>query len=520
MTPTAVTDAPAVEPTRNPLADKFFHLDPAWLFESEHNPRRHFDEAKLAELAESIRQKGIVEPLVVRERPYVEAGAPRFEIVAGARRYRAAKLAGLDSVPCIVRDYSDEDVLEIFVVENLQRDDLSPLEQARGFQQLLTTNADRFSVATIAGKVGMSPAWVWDRLRLLNLIPEAQELLEQGRISVGHAIVLARLKPADQVRAIDPSDGGLWVAEETGALFDEDDEAQDLVDDWQDLKPRSIRELEAWVAGHVRFDVQHMAQAVPLQFGDVAELVEAAEASPARGKKVVSITFEHFVQPEAKDPADRTYGPKSWHRADGTKGSTECDHSVLGVVVVGPQQGRAFDVCIARDKCEVHFAEELKAKREAEKARAKGDTATAKKVEKKQEATWQRQQREREERRKVWEPQKGPVMAAALAQVQNFKALTPKHAAYFEDNGEFYIDTSAARRLLGKTWFKELAAAALVSEISKCEYIESFDAFVKEYAEPLGLNLKPLIAARDAHSPKPEAAASAKKTAKKAAKKR
>jgi len=495
---------------RVPLAERFAQIPLTQLQESVHNPRTHFDRAKLLELAESIRQKGIVEPLVVRDR---DTFSPSFEIVAGARRFRAAQIAGLDEVPCIVRDYSDEDVLEIFVIENLQRDDLSPLEQARGFQQLLTANADRFSVATIAGKVGMSTAWVWDRLKLLDLVPEAQALLEQGRISVGHAIVIARQKPDDQARIIDSADGGLWQDEESGLDFDEQDARGDTVDDYQDLKPCSIRELEHWIAEHIRFDVAHMAQAVPLQFEDLKNDVDAARTM--RGKKaVISITFDHFTQPSARDEADRTYGPQSWRRADGQQDSKECHHSVLGVVVAGPQRGRAFDVCIAREKCDVHFKAEIEAKKKADAAKAKGDTKTAKKVEKKQEQSWERKERDRKERAAIWNPMKPHVVAAAIDQVRKQSSLTPAQVRHLDDQHEIYLSPRELKELLGKTWHEQLAAAVLVSEITS-DYSDSFEEFVENVAKPFGLDMKPLLAARDAHSPKPEAdtaAPPAKKT--------
>lgn len=482
----------------------FLWVPLARLRESVHNPRRHFDEQKLQELAQSIAEQGIVEPLVVRPVD-VDDAAGDYEIVAGARRYRAAQLARLDQVPCIVREYSDEDLLELFIVENVQRDDLAPLEQARGFKQLLEANPDKYSAATIATKVGMSPAWVWDRLKLLDLVPEAQELLEQGKITVGHAIILARLKPEDQERAIDVSADALFTHTIRGLHFDGDRELEEPEDPYADAKPVSIREFEAWVANHVRFDVTHAAKAQPLEFESLAEQVDEAQQAPGRGKKVVSITYNSYVQPSAKDEADRTYGPQSWRRADGREDSQICEHSVLGVVVVGPKQGRAFDVCIARDRCRVHFAEEIKAKEKAAAARAKGDTKTAERVERRQEQSWERQQRERKERLAIWAPMKEPVMRAALAQVTGRKALTPAQVRYFEqdNSGEIVIRCDEARRVLGKHWFEHLAAAALVTEVFRAEYVDSFDAFVAEVATPLGLDLKPLLAARDAHSPKP-----------------
>lgn len=493
----------------------FLWVPLARLRESVHNPRRHFDEHKLQELAQSIAEQGIVEPLVVRPVD-VDDAAGDYEIVAGARRYRAAQLARLDQVPCIVREYSDEDVLELYLVENVQRDDLAPLEQARGFKQLLEANPDKYSAATIATKVGMSPAWVWDRLKLLDLVPEAQALLEQGRITVGHAIVLARLKADAQQRVLDV---GLWATDlgRSRSFFDEEygdgdrDGARGYdADAYADLKPVSIRELESWIEDHVRFDVAHAAQAQPLVFTDLAAQVDQAQAQPGRGKKVIAITFDHFVRPEAKDENDRTYGPQSFRRADGTDAHPACDQSVLGVVVAGPGQGRSFQVCIARDRCQVHFAEEIKAKEKAAKARAKGDTTTAAKVEKRQEQSWERQQRERQERLAIWAPMKEPVMRAALAQVTGRKALTPAQAKYFEDEQHsLVIRCDEARRVLGKHWFEHLAAAVLVTEVFRAQYVDSFDAFVAEIAKPLGLDLKPLLAARDAHAPK-TAEASAK----------
>lgn len=514
MDATLTTDPTTTSSTTTTrLPERFAQIPLRLLQESPHNPRTHFDQAKLIELGESIQAKGIIEPLVVRE--FDTAGDALsaiggYEIVAGARRFRAAKLAGLETVPCIVRDYSDDDALEIFVIENLQRDDLSPLEQARGFKQLLTANADRFSVATIASKVGMSPAWVWDRLKLLDLVPEAQTLLETGRITVGHAIVLARLKAADQERAIDPDTrGGLW--EQAGETLDLEEASYDA-DPYQDVKPRSIRELEAWVANHVRFDVQHMAQAVPLDFEEVAQRVEQAQQEPGRGKKVISITYNHFTPPEARDDADRTYGPQSWRRADGAEGSSVCDHAVLGLVVVGPKQGRAFEVCIAHDRCEVHFAEEVKAKQKAAKARAKGDTKTATKVEKRQEQSWEQQERKRKERAAIWEPMKPHVCQAAVDQLKRVTALTPRQAKHFEET-EFYISTADAKKVLGAKWFEQLAAAALISEVMT-SWADSYEEFVKRVAEPLGLDMKPLLAARDAHSPAPAAAATPAKKGK------
>jgi len=148
-------------------------------------PRRHFDAASLEELAESIRAKGVLQPLVVR--PSDEAGE-RYQIVAGERRWRAAQMAGLHRVPALVRALSDSEVLEIAIIENIQREDLNPIEEAIGYRSLI----DRFghTQEKIAEALGKSRSHIANLLRLLNLPPSVQEHVRAGRLSAGHARAL------------------------------------------------------------------------------------------------------------------------------------------------------------------------------------------------------------------------------------------------------------------------------------------------------------------------------------------
>lgn len=141
-------------------------------------PRKVFDPAAIAELTASIAEKGVLQPLLVRP---VE---DHFEIVAGERRYRAAKEAGLDEVPVVVRELDDQAALEIAIVENLQREDLNPVEEARAFQQLLDFGANQEAVGRAVGK---SRSAIANSLRLLALPPQALSALESGKISAGHA---------------------------------------------------------------------------------------------------------------------------------------------------------------------------------------------------------------------------------------------------------------------------------------------------------------------------------------------
>ena len=159
---------------------------------SKTNPRRTFEDAALKELAESIRAQGILSPLLVR--PLTENG---FEIVFGERRYRAAQLAGQDTVPVRIRQMSDAEALEAQLVENLIRAEIHPMEEAQGFRALLALDEPKYSIEQIAAKVGKSPAFVASRLKLTDLIPAAVEAFYADEIGVGHALLLAKL-PADQ----------------------------------------------------------------------------------------------------------------------------------------------------------------------------------------------------------------------------------------------------------------------------------------------------------------------------------
>jgi ParB family chromosome partitioning protein len=157
-------------------------------------PRKNFAPEALQELAESIKEQGIVQPLIVREQ------GGKFEIIAGERRWRAAQLAGLKEVPVIVRQADNRAVLELALIENLQRENLNPLEESQGYQQLI----DEFKLTQeqVATKVGKSRAVVANSLRLLKLPPPVQEQLRTGKLSVGHAKVILGLPEGErQMRA-------------------------------------------------------------------------------------------------------------------------------------------------------------------------------------------------------------------------------------------------------------------------------------------------------------------------------
>jgi len=146
-------------------------------------PRRRFDPDELSDLARSIKEKGVLQPLLVRP-----AGDGSFQIVAGERRWRAAQKAGLHEAPVVIRELSDEETLEIAIIENVQRADLSPMEEAEAYQRLM----DQFdrTQSDVAGIVGKSRAHIANTLRLLSLPETVRELVETGQLSAGHARTL------------------------------------------------------------------------------------------------------------------------------------------------------------------------------------------------------------------------------------------------------------------------------------------------------------------------------------------
>jgi len=150
-------------------------------------PRRHFDPAALKELADSIRRKGIIQPLILRP----TTGPGKFEIVAGERRWRAAQLAQMHAVPAILRDFTDSEVLEIAIIENIQRAELNPIEEALAYRQLM----DRFghTQEKVAEALSRSRSHIANLLRLLSLPEEVQSMVANGGLSAGHARALITL---------------------------------------------------------------------------------------------------------------------------------------------------------------------------------------------------------------------------------------------------------------------------------------------------------------------------------------
>lgn len=459
------------------------------------NPRKHFDEAAMAELAASVKSHGVLQPVLVR--PYPAKNPPgkgvAYELIAGERRWRAAQAAGLAEIPALVRDLSDEEVLEIQVIENLQRQDLHPLEESDGYQQLRRA---KYDVARIAERVGRSVAYIYDRLRLANLCADARQLFADGEITAGHAILLARLTTQQQALAIVEREALftderlLWDPSEAGHPAD------------TPRKPRSVRELQAWIDKHVRLDVDQpeLEQLFP-ELAAVLDPPEEPRPRHSEETKVVQITRDHYVQPTARD-GSRIIGPRSWKTA-----TKACAFVATGVIVVGPGRGKAFPVCVEKKKCKTHWGAEIRAaakaaeERQAAPTQAKGEKPKADPRENK----WQADERKRAERRAQWERAAPEVLRAVAKELCDGDPLAHKGAVgsiLTETIGNVVGSGPTAAALAAEidqfpnnTPLQFLRRLALVALAQRALEYNAADDFPKLAKKLFGLDLKPLVKA-------------------------
>jgi ParB/RepB/Spo0J family partition protein len=362
------------------------------------NPRKIWNKERLADLTASVQRKGILQPLLVRPNPKARG----FEIVAGECRHRAAKAAGLAEIPAVVRELSDVEVLEIQLDENAQRTDLHPLEEAEGYRQLMARG--KYDVARIAERTGRSVKYVYDRMKLLELTKPAQKIFLDGKITAGHAVLLARLSAEQQAAAM--KEGALFQVEHL--LWDPSHEKRDAEDS---LKARSVREFQGWIDEHVRFDV---GAPDPMLFPETALMVTAARE---QDEKIIPITHESYIQPEARE--GRTYGPRSWKRADGQQKSKPCPRAVTGIVTVGAGRGDSFKVCVNRENCEIHWGKEIRERKKRATAAAKGGAPQKAQGRYAREEAKQQEERDREEAKlERFQKARPRILEAIAAQVK------------------------------------------------------------------------------------------------------
>lgn len=355
------------------LASEYRDLPVEMLQESPTNPRRRFDARGLEELAASIRSQGVLQPLLVRS-----IGDEKYEVVAGARRLRAARMAEKPFVPARVVILSDAEAIEAQAIENLQREEIHPLEEALAYKNMLELEGEVYTVASIAEKLGKSPSYIAQRLRLTELIePIAQAFLDD-RIGVGHALEIAKLQPFEQERAFEAAFRNVW----TGAT-----QTQLLV---------PVRDLAAWIQQNILLGLG----SVPFDKDDTTLLPEAGSCtkclkrtgyntllfSDASGDSCSDATcfnakIGNFIarQVEAKPklvqistswnpPQDaavlgrnRYVGLQLARKSSKRPGplapfQMPCTHMTEAIVTEGAERGHSLKVC-ADPACTIHFAD-------------------------------------------------------------------------------------------------------------------------------------------------------------------
>jgi ParB family chromosome partitioning protein len=339
--------------------------------ESEGNPRRTFDETKIREFAENIKLHGVLQPVVVRPLPGGPEGT--YELVAGARRFRASKLAGKQTIPATVRELNDAECREIQLIENLQRADIHELDEALGYRALRDLNPELYTVETIAAKMGKTSKYVYGRMKLVDLIPAVQTAFYEGRLTVAHALEIARLQPQDQERAL----AECFPGHRSVASILKDRKAEAV----------SVRELREWIEREIHLDLKN----APFDAGDVNLLPTAGACTacpkrtgnnpllfpeirskslcidPSCYKAKVQAVVELRVKPlveqgqkpvqvsevpywQAHTKAANTLYEGQYRRADR---EGECPDTQVAVIVDGRKAGTLLHIC-ASERCKAH----------------------------------------------------------------------------------------------------------------------------------------------------------------------
>jgi ParB family transcriptional regulator, chromosome partitioning protein len=375
------------------------------LQESPFNPRKRFAESSLEELAQSIRAQGVLAPLLVRE-----LEPEHFEIVAGSRRFRASQLARLEQVPVRIVTLSDAEAQLAMAVENLQREDVHPLEEARAFANLLQ---QQYDIATIASKVGRGERFVAERIRLNELIPAVAEAFLEDKITVGHALPIAKLPASQQPEAFNAAFRRMWTTQ----------------GDTQTLVP--VKELASWIETNILLDLTVAAfdchdrsllpeagscDECPKRTGANTLLFPGEAPDSCLDKQCYAAKTDRHIARALEQKPELVQISSSWGSRNGAAlgrnryvevtpskngnvskaAQKRCSHLTKGIVVDGGSRGQILTIC-AEPGCTVHHTQAQESRQAAEKAR--------------------QEQRKQNEKRKLELTTRHRVLAAVLAKV-------------------------------------------------------------------------------------------------------
>lgn len=347
------------------------------LIDESDNIRRSFSDEKLQELSASIRQHGILKPLLVRP------NGERFTLIDGWRRLSAAKAIDQSTVPVRIRNVDENAAEEEMIIANLHHEDVTPLDEAMSYQRLLDKGR---TVDELAARLGKSKRYIYQVVTLNRLIPEAQDLLAKDILPLNYAMRLATVPGERQADGLDHC---------FRPLFGKEDRRRDQ------LEP--LAELNAWIEKSVRLD-PHTEDAKVL-LPELADQVAAAEQEKDAGVLAVSTLHFHTDKTEPKPIL-----AKSWKPADG---KNRCPHARPAVIALGEGQGTFLNVCVAKKTCQKHWGKPKAAKNSSPtESEIEADAAR-----KRQEAQWARQREAEEQWRTVLRPRALQLIAEKTAKL-------------------------------------------------------------------------------------------------------
>lgn len=484
----------------------------AQLIESPLNPRKNFDDAKLAELASSLKEKGILNHLIGRRVAHGE----QVEVICGHRRLRAARMAELEDLPVEIRQYDDRQAIEIMLIENGQRDDVHPIEEARGYRMLIDQHG--YEVSALATRVGHSESHIYRRLQLLKLAPEVQEAYLAGKIHTGHAELIGRLDLSLQLKALN------YVHNDWSGL-------KSVAQLREHIKDNYTRILETAAFSKSDADLVPSAgscNACPKRSGSTPALFEdlgrkdTCTDPDCFGKKMNA----HFAaQRRALQKSGQEFVQITSHYSNGRDGILDRNHyeeakptdktAIKALITDGPQKGKVLDVKLNERGKEV--AEQAKAPKE-EKAASKPRRDSGEKERQKS--------KERFELRKALRTELASRLTKAI-EISKEEALTKAMAIVLPDVTTLDHDKAKAAKKLA-----DLAKWTLQAEVEQQSrtfewHAEDLDETAEQFAKIFGIDLKDVMAVAkkavapepDASNADPEAPAKKKPAAKKAAKK-
>src|SRR5467141_4498021 len=341
------------------------------LTESSTNPRKVFDEERLEELAGSIRSKGVLSPLLLRP------SNGHFEIVTGARRYRAAQRAGLEEIPVRVGTFTDAEALEIQIIENIQRADVHPFEEAQGFSALLDREGADYTIEKIAAKTGKGASFIAKRLKLLDLTQPAADAFTAGHIGVEHALLIAKLAPDMQEKALAHCFDGYFAANDSERSLVPASRLQAWIEQNVFLSLKSVpfsKEDETLLpeAGNCAncpkrtgFNTLLFSEVKDDSCSDAACFNRKLDAHITRRKEqmpnLVLISERYTIAGETPIIPRRNYVEVVTRKAKkGKEGRPEqrlCDQLKPAIYADGIEKGRLVKVCADRS-CRIHFREQ------------------------------------------------------------------------------------------------------------------------------------------------------------------